>query len=183
MTTITTSNTIGVDDGDILTSSPTVVSKTHTHTLESIVGVQYILSQKADTGHTHLIEELVGITSEIDKFISSNTNIVTQSQLSAVSSTKANIGHIHTLAEIAGLNPDIQSLYKKPANGIPLADLALEVNAILSNVAGIAADVFVLKRDILTKSDTTHTHNISEISALSTELAAKYQKPNTGIIP
>ena len=80
-THVTTHNQIGVDDGNMLPSSPTVITKTHTHTLDSIVGMEYLLTQKADTGHVHLVSDIPGLATEIANIMSTDSSYVKKAEL------------------------------------------------------------------------------------------------------
>jgi Phage tail repeat like len=148
MANIIVSNTIGVEDGDILVSSPIVIAKTHTHTLDSIIGVSDMMMHKSDTGHTHVISELIGLDDEVARFIKENTTLINQTQLTTAIANKAIIGHGHAISDITGLATELSGVYKKPITGIPLIDLDQSVSASIASVTNIGNTVSTLQTDL-----------------------------------
>lgn len=118
------------------------------HGVQNISGLQAILNGKANTSHTHAISSITGLQTSLDG--------------------KANVNHAHAITDVAGLQVALDG--KEP---VIIKKTAF--NKDFGTVSGTVCegDDSRLSND---RNPLAHTHAITDITDLSTELANKADK-------
>jgi hypothetical protein len=160
---------------EVDTALATKAASTHTHAIADTTGLQTALDGKAAASHTHTIANVTGLQTALDgKAASAHSHTLSQisdagtmagqntADYYTATETDAQIG---LRTELLASNASVDAHVGDLAN--PHATTAAQVGAYTTAQVDTA---------LATKSNTGHTHSISDVTSLSTNLLTKTDK-------
>jgi hypothetical protein len=184
-TPLTHTHVIG-DVTNLQTELDAKADSVHTHLISDVTNLQIELDAKAPSAHTHLISDVTNLQIELDaKADSVHTHVISDvTNLQTELDAKADSVHTHVIGDVTNLQIELDA--KAAATHThTLSDVTDSGTAAALDVAalGDATAGQIVKGDDSRLSDartpTAHTHVISEVTNLQTELDGKADATHT----
>lgn len=179
--TITVPEATPFASGLMPASTFATIASIDTRVLQNSADILSLQNTKANLSHTHVIGDVIGLQSSLDTKapISHNHVAANITDLQPLLDAKANLNHNHIVTQVSGLQDALNQ--KAFTNHLNSFD---EVYQEVQRVEG-ESDFGVgmsLTEFLTTKSNTGHTHSISQVSGLQAALNDKANTLHTHVI-